>query len=175
MKPYAKAQKVPYIGLQDRRRKLTDAQRAEILKLHDEQGLGCRTIAKMFGVSRSLVRIICIPEVAEKIRKRVAENWRKYREQRGKSENARIMRKFRNRKYKCFMRGELVEKPTPPVVRQKIETKTIYATAPDGRRKNVRVPLSFLNEPDGAEHIGRKWRTVRRAGNYFVFPVSPEK
>ena len=113
MKPYAKAQKVPYVGLQDRRRKLTDAQRAEILKLHDEQGLGCRTIARLFGVSRSLVRIICLPEVAEKTRKRVAENWRKYRERRGKSENARIMREFRGRKYKMFMAGELCEKPEP--------------------------------------------------------------
>ena len=111
MKPYAKAQKVPYVGLQDRRRKLTDAQRAEILKLHDERGLGCRTIAKMFGVSRSLVRIICIPEVAARVRERVAAHWRKYREQRGKSENARIMREFRGRKYKMYMAGELCEKP----------------------------------------------------------------
>ena len=175
MKPYHKAQTVPYVGLQDRRRKLTDEQRAAILKLHDEQGLGCRTIAKMFGVSRSLVRIICVPGVAERMKKRMSENWRKYREQRGKSENARIMRKFRNRKYGCFMRGELVEKPTPPVVRQKIETKAVYATTPNGRRKAVRVPLSFLNEPDGAEHFGRVWLTVRRAGQFFVFPVSPEK
>lgn len=175
MKPYAKAQKVPYVGLQDRRRKITDEQRAAILKLHDEQGLGCRTIAKMFGVSRSLVRIICIPEVAERTKKRMSENWRKYREQRGKSENARIMRKFRNRKYKCFMRGELVEKPTPPVVRQKVETKQIYATAPDGRRKSVRVPLSFATATEDAEHVGRIWRTVRRAGKFFVFPISLDK
>lgn len=129
----------------------------------------------MFGVSRSLVRIICVPGVADRIKKRMSENWRKYREQRGKAENARIMRKFRNRKYGCFMRGELVEKPTPPVVRKKIETKSVYATTPNGRRKAVRVPLSFLNEPDGAEHFGRVWLTVRRAGQFFVFPVSPEK
>ena len=171
MKPYKKAQAVPYVGLQDRRRKLTDEQRAAILKLHDEQGLGCRTISKMFGVSRSLVRIICVPGVAERTKKRMSENWRKYREQRGKAENARIMRKFRNRKYGCFMRGELVEKPSPPVVRQKMETKVIYAITPNGRRKAVRVPLSFLNETDGAEHVGRKWRTVCRERNFFVFPV----
>ena len=175
MKPYKKAQTVPYVGLQDRRRKLTDEQRTAILKLHDEHGLGCRTIAKMFGVSRSLVRVICVPGVAERISRRIAATWRKYREQRGKTENARIMRDFRNRKYKCFMRGELVEKPTPPVVRQRIETKVIYATTPNGRRKAVRVPLSFLNEPEDAEHVGRVWRTVRRAGQFFVFPVSPEK
>ena len=51
MKPYAKAMTIRYVGLQDRRRKLTDEQRAEIIRLHDEKGLGCRTIAKMFGVS----------------------------------------------------------------------------------------------------------------------------
>ena len=111
MKPYAKAMTIRYVGLQDRRRKLTDEQRAEIIRLHDEKGLGCRTIAKMFGVSRSLVRYICIPDVAIRNRKRISENWRKYREQRGKSENARIMRVFRKRKYECFMRGELTEKP----------------------------------------------------------------
>lgn len=74
MKPYKKAQTVPYVGLQDRRRKITDEQRAAILKLHDEHGLGCRTIAKMFGVSRSLVRIICVPGVADRMKKRMSEN-----------------------------------------------------------------------------------------------------
>lgn len=175
MKPYKKAQTVPYVGLQDLRRKLTDDERAEILKLHDEKGLGCRTIGKMFGVSRSLVRIICIPEVAERNRARIKATWRKYREQRGKLENAANMRKFRARKYKMFMRGELTEKPTPPVVRQKIETTVINAKTPDGRRKSVRIPLSFATAPDGAEHVGRIWRTVRRDGKFFVFPISLDK
>ena len=111
MKPYAKAQTVRYVGMQDRRKKLTDEQRAEIVRLHDEEGQGCRTIARQFGVSRSLVRIICIPEVAERVKKRIAATWREYRERRGKKENARIMRDFRNRKYKMYMNGELVEQP----------------------------------------------------------------
>lgn len=171
MKPYEKAQNVPYVGLQDRRRKLTDDQRAEILKLRAESDLGYRAIARLYGVSRSLIRLICDKEAAKRNSDRMKANWRRYYKAYGKDHHAEVMRTFRNRKYKMFMRGELVEKPSPPVVRQKMETKVIYAITPNGRRKAVRVPLSFLNETDGAEHVGRKWRTVRRERNFFVFPV----
>lgn len=67
MKPYRKAETLKFIGLQDRRRKLTDDQRAEILKIRQETGAGYRTIAKQFNVSRSLVRIICDPECAARV------------------------------------------------------------------------------------------------------------
>ena len=174
MKPYKKAQTVQYVGLQDRRRKLTDEQRAEILKLRAESNLGYRAIARLYGVSRSLIRLICDKEAAKRNSDRMKANWRRYYKAYGKDHHAEVMRTFRNRKYKMFMRGELTEKPTPPVVRQKIETKVIYAKTPDGRRKSVRIPLSFATAPDGAEHVGRIWRTVRRAGKYFIFPVSPE-
>jgi hypothetical protein len=90
MKPYAKAQTLRYTGLQDRRRKLTDGERAEILKLHVKQGYTYRGLARMFGVSRSLVRFICDPEALQRCRDRVKATWRKYREQRGKEENAKL-------------------------------------------------------------------------------------
>jgi DNA invertase Pin-like site-specific DNA recombinase len=90
MKPYAKAQTLKYIGLQDRRRKLKDEQRAEILKIRQETGAGYRTIAKQFNVSRSLVRIICDPAAAARVSARMAEHWREYKmtKKRGASECA---------------------------------------------------------------------------------------
>ena len=110
MKPYEKAQKVKYIGPQDRRRKLTDEQRAEVLRIRQETGAGYRTIARQFGVSRSLVRLICDPEAAKRNQERMAATWRKYREQRAPVENAKAVRDWRRRKYKMYIANELTEK-----------------------------------------------------------------
>jgi hypothetical protein len=79
MKPYRKAETLKFIGLQDRRRKLTDEQRAEILKIRQETGAGYRTIARQFGVSRSLVRLICDPVAAARVSARIAAHWREYK------------------------------------------------------------------------------------------------
>lgn len=172
MKPYQKAQKVPYVGLQDRRRKLTDAQRAEILKLRQETGAGYRAIARRFGVSRSLVRFICDPEAAQRCRDRIAATWRVYRDRRGKEENARIQRDFKNRKYKMFMRGELSEKYTPPPPRSKIATRTIKAILPDGKKIDVRLPVSFIEGEGDGVHVGRVNRTERRDGKFYVTKIT---
>lgn len=172
MKPYAKAQTVRYTGLQDRRRKLTDGERAEILKLHVEQGYTYRGLARMFGVSRSLVRFICDPEAMQRCRDRIKATWRKYREQRGKDENAKIMRNFRNRKYKMFISDQLTEKYIPPSPRSKIALKTVLAEKPDGSKIYVRLPLSFVNGEGPDTHTAKKWRTVRRDGKFFVTPIN---
>jgi hypothetical protein len=111
MKPYAKAQTIKYSQEQDKRRKLTDEQRAEILRLHEEKKATYRGLAKQFGVSRRLITFICDPESARKNKEHIASTWRLYRERRGKKENARIAREFKNRKYKMYMNGELTEKP----------------------------------------------------------------
>lgn len=111
MKPYAKAQTIKYTQAQDRRRKLTDEQRAEILRLRKEKGATYRGLARQFGVSRSLITFICDPEAARKNREHIASTWKLYRERRGKDENARIAREFKRRKYKMYMNGELIEKP----------------------------------------------------------------
>ena len=111
MKPYAKAQTIKYTPAQDKRRKLTDEQRAEILRLRKEEGATYRGLARQFGISRRLITYICDPEAARKNREHIASTWKLYRERRGKDENARIGREFKNRKYKMYMNGELTEKP----------------------------------------------------------------
>ena len=110
MKPYAKAQTIKYTESQDLRCKLTEAQRIEIYKLHHEKGATYRGLAREFGVSRSLVKFICDPIAAEKNRERIKSTWKLYRERRGKAENAKNMRKFRARKYKMYISGQLQEK-----------------------------------------------------------------
>ena len=168
MKPYAKAQTVKYTGLQDRRRKLTDDDRAEVLRIRQETGAGYRTIARQFGVSRSLVRLICDPEVAKRNRERMAAMWRKYREQRAPAENAKAVRDWRRRKYKMYMAGELSEKHTPPPPREKVQTTAVKAICPDGTRKSVRLPLAFVKAEGDGVHVGRLNRTERRDGKFYV-------
>lgn len=111
MKPYLKAQTIRYTEKQDRRCKLTQEQRKEILRLYEEGEL-IRPLSRKFGVSRWLIKLIVSPEAQAQNKSRMAANWRKYREKRGKAENARIMREFRARKYEMYMNGELTEKPT---------------------------------------------------------------
>lgn len=78
MKPYLKAQSIPLVGLQDRRRRLTDKQREEIRELYAKGDIGTRRLAAMFGVSRSLVMLIVSPERAQAVRDRFKAHWRDY-------------------------------------------------------------------------------------------------
>lgn len=52
---------IKLVGLQDRRRKLTDEQKAEIIRLHNE-GLSLRKLAKKFEVSAQSILFIVNPE-----------------------------------------------------------------------------------------------------------------
>ena len=166
MKPYLKAQTLKYIGLQDRRRKLTDEQRDEIRKIRQETGAGYRTIAKQFNVSRSLVRIICDPECAARVSARMAAHWREYKMT--KKEKRERMRALRARKYDLYKRGLLGEPYVEPVKPPRTPRKLIYAKTPDGRKVCVNVPKTFTLGEGSDIHIGRKWRTERLEGKFFV-------
>lgn len=174
MKPYKKAQTIRYVGLQDRRRKLTDDDRALILKLHREQGATYRGLARQFGVSRSLVRFICDDDARERNRARIKATWRKYREQRSKEENAKIIRTWRRRKYKMYVANELTEKYVPPVPRVAVPNKTVRAKKPDGEIIVVRVPVSYANGEGPDVRLGRAWRIVRRDGKFYATPRTGE-
>jgi hypothetical protein len=169
MKPYAKAQSLKYIGLQDRRRKLTDEQRAEILKIRQETGAGYRTIAKQFNVSRSLVRIICDPECAARVSARMAEHWREYKM--SKKEKRERMRALRARKYDMYKRGLLGEPYIAPVKKEKIPSKVLPITGPGGAIVKVRLPLPFIDGKGPAVHVGRRWQTTRRSGTFSVCEI----
>lgn len=166
MKPYRKAETLKYIGLQDRRRKLTDEQRAEILKIRQETGVGYRTIAKQFNVSRSLVRIICDPKCAARVSARMAAHWREYKMT--KKEKRERMRELRARKYDLYKRGLLGEPYVEPVKPPPTPLKNIYAETPDGRKICVKVPKAFALGEGPDTHTSKKWRTERRNGKFFV-------
>lgn len=103
MKPYAKAQTVRLEGMEDRRRRLTEAQKDDIRERYAQGDIGMRPLARMFGVSRDLVRIIVDPRRAERVKARFKAHWRDYSRKRSKATHAAAIRKTRNYKYKLYM------------------------------------------------------------------------
>ena len=95
---------VKLVGLQDRRRKLTDEQKAEIIRLRDE-GWSLRKLAKEFEVSKKSILLIVNPESKAKNDKYIKDNWRKF--QKTKEKNAEAVRKTRLYKQELFLKGEL--------------------------------------------------------------------
>ena len=59
--PY-KSEKIPLHASQDRRRKLTEEQKSEILRIYESGVCGMRPLAKQFGVSRTTIQIIVRPD-----------------------------------------------------------------------------------------------------------------
>lgn len=105
--------KVPYIhetnhiklvGLQDRRRKLTDEQKAEIIRLRDE-GWSLMKLAKEFEVSKKLILLIVNPESKTKNNKYIKDNWREFQQTR--EERNEAIKKTRRYKQELFLKGEL--------------------------------------------------------------------
>lgn len=105
--PY-KSSKIPLSESQDRRRKLTEAQKEIIRHRYKTESIGMRSLAKEYGVSRSLIQIIVNPTIAEKKKQRIKEHWRDYRPP--KEEWAETMREHRQYKQRLYLEGELKEK-----------------------------------------------------------------
>lgn len=95
---------IKLVGLQDRRRKLTDEQKAEIIRLRDE-GWSMRKLAKEFEVSAQSILFIVNPESKAKNDKYIKDHWRKF--QKTKEENVEAVRKTRLYKQELFLKGEL--------------------------------------------------------------------
>ena len=71
--PYAhEVNHIKLVGLQDRRRKLTDEQKAEIIRLR-EDGWSLMKLAKEFDVSKKSILLIVNPESKAKIYQRPLE------------------------------------------------------------------------------------------------------
>ena len=92
------------VGLQDRRRKLTDEQKAEITHLRDE-GWSLMKLAKEFEISKKSILLIVNPESKAKNDQYGRDNWRKF--QKAKEKNAEAVRKTRLYKQELFLKGEL--------------------------------------------------------------------
>ena len=92
------------VGLQDRRRKLTDEQKEEIVRVHNE-GLSLRKLAKKFEVSLHAIRCVVDPEYKEKHYKYCRDNWKRF--QHTKEYRTEAVRKTRLYKKELFLKGEL--------------------------------------------------------------------
>lgn len=104
--PY-KSEKIKLPENLDRRRKLNDAQKSEIME-RAKRGESQRTLAKEFGVSRRLIGIVASPEQKAAVERRIKEHWRDYRPR--NSEWAKIMREHRRYKHKLYLDGELKDR-----------------------------------------------------------------
>lgn len=109
MKPYIKAQTIPLGEKFDRRRKLTDEEKKEIKEIYDAGGIGCRKLAAMYGVSRSLIQTIVIPGRAEANRERIKRMWKTYHDKYGQAYYTDRVRSWRQYKYRLYKEGKLKE------------------------------------------------------------------
>lgn len=109
MKPYKKAQLIKLEGLLDRRRRLTDQDKEKIRELYATGKYGHRPLARMFRVSRSLIRIVVDPDCAKKVRDRFKAHWKDYAKKKTKEMRAAEMRNVRNYKYGLYKAGIIGE------------------------------------------------------------------
>ena len=91
------------LGEYDRRRRLTDDQKEEIKKLYATGLFSHRELARYYKVSKSCIRILVNPDRAEKVRQRIKEHWRDYKET--KEDHARHMRENRRYKKQLYDKG----------------------------------------------------------------------
>lgn len=104
--PY-KSSKIKLSEEQDRRRKLTNAQKEEIIAIYKTGVCGTRPLAKQFGVSRSTIQVIVNPAIKQRHHDRMAEHWREYRQDKEKWNET--MREHRRYKQELYLKGELKE------------------------------------------------------------------
>lgn len=105
--PY-KSEKIPLPPQYDRRRKLTEDDKFEIVRLRKEHNLSQRTLARMFGVSRRLIIFIIDPEKHERAKAQYKE-----RRQDGRYYDRETHRKtiknYREYKHKLYLDGKIKE------------------------------------------------------------------
>ena len=104
--PY-KSEKIKLKGLQDRRKKLTDEQRAEIKKLYETGCYSLNGLARQFDVSKKTILLIVNSNSAEVARQYRKEHWREW--QRCGEEHNEAIKKTRKYKYTLYKKGELEE------------------------------------------------------------------
>ena len=102
--PY-KSEKIKLSPSQDRRRKLTDDQKAEILRIYKTGVCGQRPLAEKYGVSRTTIQLIVNPDRAKAVKNRVKEHWKDYRP--SKEEWNETIREHRRYKHELYLKGDL--------------------------------------------------------------------
>ena len=103
--PYTReVEHIKLVGLQDRRRKLTDEQKTEIIRLRDE-GWSLMKLAKKFEVSKAAILRIVNPEYKAKRDKYIKDHWREFQQTR--EEHNESVKKTRHHRQELFLKGEL--------------------------------------------------------------------
>lgn len=95
---------IKLVGLQDRRRKLTDEQKVEIIRLRDE-GWSLMKLAKEFEVSKKLILLIVNPESKAKNDKYIKDNWREFQQTR--EDRNKAVKNTRRYRQTLYVNGEL--------------------------------------------------------------------
>jgi len=101
--PY-KCEKLRLSGLQDRRRKLTEADKEEIRQLYADGKGSWQALADKYGVSKSCIGIIVSPDRAAKVSARTKEHWRDYHD---REKLTAAIRETRRYKQSLYLKGEL--------------------------------------------------------------------
>ena len=102
--PY-KSEKIKLTGLQDRRKRLTDAKRKEIEALYGTGFYSLNDLAKKFNVSKKTVLLIVNKKSAEKAKQYQKDHWREW--QRTGEEWNETVRNYRRRKQELYKDGKL--------------------------------------------------------------------
>lgn len=97
----------------DRRRKLSNSQKFEIEARFKAGGVSMRLLAREYGVSRKLIKLIVDPEAKAKNDKRIKDHWRDYYDT---AKNTLTKREFRANKKELEARGQLVTDHLAPGV-----------------------------------------------------------
>ncbi len=102
--PY-KSEKIKLKELQDRRKKLTEAQREEIKKLYGTGHYSLNDLAKRFSVSKKTVLLIVNEESAAKAKQYRKDHWKEW--QRKGEEHNKAIQNTRKYKQSLMLKGEL--------------------------------------------------------------------
>ena len=104
--PY-KSEKIKLPPEYDRRRKLTEEQRQEIIKLYSTGNYSLRQLGREYNVDKGTINLIVNPEMKLRYQKYNQENWRKHQVN-GEERNA-IIREHRAYKHKLYKEGKLTK------------------------------------------------------------------
>lgn len=103
MKPWEKAQTILLVGLQDRRRKLTDDD-CEDIKNRYKKGEAIHAIARAYkGIcSKRLIQFVIFPERLKALQEKHAkeQHWKKYFNRKQLTDSVRKLRRYKYELYK---------------------------------------------------------------------------
>lgn len=102
--PY-KAEKIRLPHEHDRRRRLTDEQREEIIRRYNTENVSLRQLGREYNVDKGTIRYLVNPEALQYYREYVKTHWRDHQDK-GEHWNA-TMREHRAYKHRLLQEGKI--------------------------------------------------------------------